>query len=97
MAATDRITADKEHELENMRKARKDQKDFFKKLESGEVFADNAEKKEPKLLIGRISKDGKEAVWEENMFKLISGGSMCSFTGERGRLERRRTRDGLAL
>ena len=52
-----KLLMEKEQELENMRKARKEKKEFFNKLEAGEIGVDNQEKKEPKLLVGRISKE----------------------------------------
>lgn len=52
-----KILQEKEQELENMRKARKEKKDFFNKLEAGEIGVDSQDKKEPKLLVGRISKE----------------------------------------
>ena len=59
----DRVNWEKEQELEQMRKSKREQKEFFKKLESGELEADNAPK-EPKLLVGKI--------------KDVRGDSICS-------------------
>jgi len=59
MNAGDRTTLEKEAELAQMRKNKRGERDFFKKMENGEL---NEEKpKEPKLLIGKL-KDN----WIEN-------------------------------
>ncbi len=46
---------DKEHELEMMRRTKRQQKEFFKKMESGQLDEQD-EAKEPKLLVGKITK-----------------------------------------
>jgi len=59
MNAGDRTTLEKDAELAQMRKNKRGERDFFKKMENGEL---NEEKrKEPKLLIGKL-KDN----WIEN-------------------------------
>ena len=51
---------EKEHELEQMRKQKRQQKEFFRKMEAGE-FAEEGEPKEPKLLVGKIKTTGVES------------------------------------
>jgi len=59
MNAGDRTTLEKDAELAQMRKNKRGERDFFKKMENGEL---NEEKrKEPKLLVGKL-KDN----WIEN-------------------------------
>ena len=52
MSTTDRTIAEKEAELELMRRGKRQQRDYFKKLEEGKV--DEGPKKEPKLLVGKL-------------------------------------------
>ncbi len=56
----DKTIADKEHELEMMRRTKRQQKEFFRKMESGQLDEEDggasAGPKEPKLLVGRITK-----------------------------------------
>jgi len=55
----DRSIVEKEAELELMRKGKRQQRDFFKKLESGATAneEDQGEKKEPKLLVGKLKSE----------------------------------------
>jgi hypothetical protein len=48
-----RLTLEKEAELELMRSKKRQERDYFKKMETGELQNKDEEKK-PKLLIGRI-------------------------------------------
>ena len=50
--ACDKMTKEKELELEMMRSKKRGERDYFKKMEKGEL--DDNKKKEPKLLIGRL-------------------------------------------
>merc|ERR1719419_1106836 len=52
MNAGDRTTLEKDAELAMMRSRKRGERDFFKKMENGELQTD--EKKEPKLLIGKL-------------------------------------------
>ena len=52
MSASDRITLEKDAELQMMRTRKRGERDFFKKLENGELKEDGP--KEPKLLVGRL-------------------------------------------
>ena len=47
-----RLTLEKEAELELMRSKKRQERDYFKKMETGELNKD--EEKKPKLLIGKI-------------------------------------------
>jgi len=60
MSASDRTTLEKEAELQVMRSKKRGERDFFQKLESGEL-KDNGPK-EPKLLIGKLkmNSEGEE-------------------------------------
>jgi len=57
MSASDRTTLEKEAELQTMRSKKRGERDFFKKMESGEVK--DAGPKEPKLLIGKLKVNGE--------------------------------------
>jgi hypothetical protein len=48
-----RLTLEKEAELELMRSKKRQERDYFKKMETGELQPRDEEKK-PKLLIGKI-------------------------------------------
>ena len=52
MRASDRITAEKDAELHMMRTKKRGERDFFKKLENGDVKEETP--KEPKLLVGKL-------------------------------------------
>merc|ERR1719228_890055 len=52
MSASDRITLEKDAELHMMRTKKRGERDFFKKLENGDVKEDAP--KEPKLLVGKL-------------------------------------------
>ena len=52
MRASDRITLEKNAELQMMRTKKRGERDYFKKLENGEVAEDGP--KEPKLLVGKL-------------------------------------------
>merc|ERR1719228_1386992 len=56
MSASDRTTLEKEAELQVMRSKKRGERDFFQKLESGELKDDGP--KEPKLLIGKLKMNG---------------------------------------
>lgn len=58
VSSADRLTLEKEAELELMRSKKRKERDYFKKMETGELQPRDEEKK-PKLLIGKI-KDLKE-------------------------------------
>merc|ERR1719495_2106205 len=51
ISATDRITLEKEAELETMRSRKRGERDFFKKMENGEI---NKPEHKPQLLVGRL-------------------------------------------
>ncbi len=55
LSSSDRTILEKENELEQMRKTKRQQKEFFKRMEAGEDEA-TAGPKEPKLLVGKITK-----------------------------------------
>merc|ERR1719245_1257655 len=57
MSASDRITLEKDAELHMMRTKKRGERDFFKKLENGELKEDGP--KEPKLLVGRLKMNGE--------------------------------------
>jgi len=63
MSASDRTTLEKEAELQVMRSKKRGERDFFKKMESGEMKDDGP--KEPKLLIGKL-KMNENGEGEEN-------------------------------
>ena len=52
----DRITADKEAELEQMRKSKRAQADYFKMMEAGKLHEQEqpTRRREPKLLVGKL-------------------------------------------
>ena len=52
--SSDRSIVEKNQELEMMRKTKRDQKEFFKKMEAGELDEDS-QRPEPKLLVGKIT------------------------------------------
>ena len=52
MNAGDRTTLEKDAELAQMRKNKRSERDYFKKMENGELKDKKSEFKEPKLLIG---------------------------------------------
>ena len=52
VSASDRITLEKDAELQMMRTKKRGERDFFKKLENGETKEDAP--KEPKLLVGKL-------------------------------------------
>ncbi len=59
VTGAEKTIMDKEAELEMMRRTKRQQKEFFKKMESGQLDAEAAaaaERKEPKLLIKKITK-----------------------------------------
>merc|ERR1712051_992447 len=58
MSASDRITLEKDAELQMMRTRKRGERDFFKKLENGELKEDGP--KEPKLLVGRLKMNGED-------------------------------------
>ena len=49
-----RVTLEKEAELEIMRSKKRQERDFFKKMENGELNPKDEEKKQPKLLVGKL-------------------------------------------
>jgi len=59
---SDRITADKEAELDQMRKSKRAQADYFKMMEAGKLHEQEkpTRRREPKLLVGKL-KDKPEA------------------------------------
>ena len=61
MRASDRITMEKDAELHMMRTKKRGERDFFKKLENGDVKEEAP--KEPKLLVGKlkVNKQCKES------------------------------------
>ena len=52
----DRITTDKEAELEQMRKSKRAQADYFKMMEAGKLQEQEqpTRRREPKLLVGKL-------------------------------------------
>ena len=53
---SDRITTDKDSELEQMRKSKRQQRDYFKMMEAGKLQdqQDTGRRREPKLLVGKL-------------------------------------------
>ena len=51
--SSDRLVLEKEQELQNMRNKKRQEKEFFRKMEAGELD-ENDGKKEPKLLVGKF-------------------------------------------
>jgi len=51
ISASDRLTLEKEAELETMRSRKRGERDFFKKMENGEI---NKPEHKPQLLVGRL-------------------------------------------
>ena len=60
LSSTDRTICEKEAELELMRKGKRGQRDYFKKLEEGKAEDNEANKKEPKLLVGKLKDVSEE-------------------------------------
>ncbi len=56
VSGADKAIADKDHELEMMRRTKRQQKEFFRKMEAGQLEDEGAAPKEPKLLVGKITK-----------------------------------------
>jgi len=55
VSASDKMTIEKEAELEMMRTKKRGERDFFKKMESGELDEEKTtEPKQPKLLVGKF-------------------------------------------
>ncbi|TRY75443.1 hypothetical protein TCAL_08369 [Tigriopus californicus] len=50
----DKTIKEKNHELEQMRKTKRDQKEYFKKMEKGELEDPSKAAHEPKLLVGKF-------------------------------------------
>jgi len=61
MSSSDRVTLEKDTELAQMRKNKRGERDYFKKMENGELVEDKP--KEPKLLIGKLR---DRDTWMEN-------------------------------
>ncbi len=59
-----RLTLEKEAELELMRSKKRQERDYFKKMETGELQPRDEEKK-PKLLIGKIKDVSRPIEFEE--------------------------------
>merc|ERR1719277_1840174 len=76
MSASDRITLEKDAELQMMRTKKRGERDFFKKLENGD--AKDEAPKEPKLLVGKlkmsISKISERVNTEKVLFVLAPHG-----------------------
>jgi len=72
ISASDRITLEKEAELDIMRSKKRAERDFFKKMENGEM--DKEKIKEPKLLIGKLKETHgpKEDEGDESLSKKFS-------------------------
>lgn len=56
--ASENFISEKEEELMNMRKMKRAQKEFFRKMEAGELDEQQEGRKEPKLLVGKIKDVG---------------------------------------
>jgi hypothetical protein len=54
MNAGDRTTLEKDAELAMMRKNKRGERDYFKKMENGELDENKKKMSEPKLLIGKL-------------------------------------------
>jgi len=61
---SDKMTREKELELEAMRSKKRGESDYWKKMEKGEL--EDTKKKEPKLLVGRLKDDATINGDEEN-------------------------------
>jgi len=59
ISASDRITLEKDAELDMMRLKKREERDFFKKMETGEL--DNKKKKDANLLIGKLKPEDPDA------------------------------------
>jgi len=64
MSASDRITLEKDAELQMMRTKKRGERDFFKKLENGD--AKDEAPKEPKLLVGKLKMNGDDVHEDED-------------------------------
>lgn len=64
MRASDRITMEKDAELHMMRTKKRGERDFFKKLENGDVKEEAP--KEPKLLVGKLKVSDDDVHGEED-------------------------------
>ena len=53
-AAADKTVKEKNAELEQMRKTKREQKEYFQKMEKGELDDGKDKDKEPKLLVGKF-------------------------------------------
>lgn len=63
--SAERIVSEKDAELEMMRKAKRQQREYFKKMEAGKL-EDDKQPKEPKLLVGKL-KDRKVERGEDDL------------------------------
>ena len=52
---------EKDQELAMMRKTKRQQKEFFKRMEEGKADDNADERKEPKLLVGKITESVSES------------------------------------
>lgn len=48
------LLSEKEAELEQMRKSKREQREYFKLMEAGKLHEGNGSRKEPKLLVGKL-------------------------------------------
>lgn len=55
---------EKEQELQQMRKIKREQKEFFKRMEKGQLDDGDEKQKEPKLLVGKIKDVSSNAIEE---------------------------------
>ena len=54
LTLADKTIKEKNQELEQMRRTKREQKEYFKKMERGELDETNGKPNEPKLLIGKL-------------------------------------------
>lgn len=57
----EKISSEKEAELEQMRKTKRQQREYFKMMEAGKLQDENEPRKEPKLLVGKLKSRGENA------------------------------------
>lgn len=48
------LLSEKDAELEQMRKSKREQREYFKLMEAGKLQEENGSRKEPKLLVGKL-------------------------------------------
>eukprot|EP00095_Tigriopus_kingsejongensis_P009198 maker-scaffold299_size217019-snap-gene-1.31 protein:Tk09198 transcript:maker-scaffold299_size217019-snap-gene-1.31-mRNA-1 annotation:"lim domain and actin-binding protein 1" len=75
----DRVIKEKNHELEQMRKTKREQKEFFKKMEKGELDDPGSKPSEPKLLVGKFKDKSNGEEGDQGDMELASLSNRFSF------------------